>query len=406
MTVKELDPRLIPDEPGVAGAVHGFRRRLGQGELGSLPVVLGLIAVWIYFQVSNSNFLSAGNLTNLMLQIAAMGTIAVGVVLVLLLGEIDLSVGAVSGVAAGVMAVENVKHGVNGNVAILLALLTGAAIGLIHGLWITKLRVPSFVVTLAGLLAWQGALLHVLGNTGTVNITDRSITRLTGTFYSKGISWAIAVIALVLYLGYSYLDRRRRDAAGLAVTPLRNFATRMVWGVAGVIVATAVFTSDRGLPLAVVIFVGLVAVFDLVLKRTRFGRHIYAVGGNAEAARRAGIRVDGIRLTVFVLASTLAAAGGVLAASRLLAVNQSSGAGDLLLTAIASAVIGGTSLFGGRGSAWSALLGALVIGSISNGMDLLGRSSEVKFMVTGAALLVAATIDAVARRGRQAAGRA
>jgi D-xylose transport system permease protein len=180
----------------------------------------------------------------------------------------------------------------------------------------------------------------------------------------------------------------------------------MVWGVAGVIIATAVFTSDRGLPLAVLIFVGLVAVFDLILKRTRFGRHVYAVGGNAEAARRAGIRVEGIRLTVFILGSTLAAAGGVLAASRLLAVNQSSGAGDLLLTAIASAVIGGTSLFGGRGSAWSALLGALVIGSISNGMDLLGKSSEVKFMVTGAALLVAATIDAVARRGRQAAGRA
>jgi D-xylose transport system permease protein len=406
MTVKELDPRLIRDEPGIAGAAKGLRRRLGQGELGSLPVVLGLAAVWIYFQVSNSNFLSAGNLTNLMLQITAMGTIAVGVVLVLLLGEIDLSVGAVSGLAGGVMAVENVNHGVGGNVAIVLALLTGAAVGVIHGLWITKLRVPSFVVTLAGLLAWQGALLHVLGKTGTVNITDHSITRLTGTFYSDGVSWTIAVIALVLYVGYSYLDRRRRTAAGLMVTPMRNFATRMVWGVAGVIIATAVFTSDRGLPLAVLIFVGLVAVFDLILKRTRFGRHVYAVGGNAEAARRAGIRVEGIRLTVFILGSTLAAAGGVLAASRLLAVNQSSGAGDLLLTAIASAVIGGTSLFGGRGSAWSALLGALVIGSISNGMDLLGKSSEVKFMVTGAALLVAATIDAVARRGRQAAGRA
>ena len=406
MTVHSLDPRLVRDAPGWSGLWEGFRRRLRQGELGSLPVVLGLIAVWAYFQLSNSNFLSSGNLTNLMLQIAATGTIAVGVVLVLLLGEIDLSVGAVSGLAGAVMAVLNVQHGVNAELAIVAGLAAGAGVGLIHGLWVTKFRVPSFVVTLAGLLAWQGALLFVLGDTGTVNVTDHGITRLAGTFYSSGVSWTVATIAVGAYVMFVLVDRQRRDKAGLLVPSMVSVAVRLAVVAGGVIAATAVFVADRGLPLAVVIFVGLIGVFDVVTKRTRFGRHIFAVGGNVEAARRSGIKVERVRLAVFVLASTMAAAGGILAASRLLAVNQSSGSGDVLLIAIASAVIGGTSLFGGRGTAWSALLGALVIGSIANGMDLLGKSSEVKFMVTGAALLVAATIDAVARRGRQAAGRA
>jgi D-xylose transport system permease protein len=406
MTVSEIDPRVDRFEPGLAGAARDLWRRLRQGELGSLPVVLGLIAVWIYFQSANSNFLSSGNLTNLMLQIASFGTISVGVVLVLLLGEIDLSVGYVSGLAGATMAVLNVKSDWPAPWAIVAGLAVGAGIGLMQGLWVTKLRVPSFVVTLAGFLAWQGALLHVLGSTGSINVTDETITDLAGTFYSDAIGWALAAIAIGLTVLGVVRRRRRSQAAGLVGVPLRDDLFKVVVVSAGAIVAVAVFNDDRGVPLAGLIFLGFVLVTDFLTRRTVFGRHIYAVGGNAEAARRAGIRVDRVRTVVFVLASAMAAAGGILAASRVLAANQSSGSGDILLNSIAAAVIGGTSLFGGRGSAWSALLGALVIGSIANGMDLIGQPSDIKFMVTGAVLLLAATIDAVSRRGRLASGRA
>jgi len=304
------------------------------------------------------------------------------------------------------MAVLNVKSDWPAVWAIVAGLAVGAGIGLLQGLWVTKLRVPSFVVTLAGFLAWQGALLHVLGETGSINVTDETITDLAGTFYSDAIGWALAAIAIGLTVLGVVRRRRRSQAAGLVGVPLREDLFKVVVVSAGAIVAVAVFNDDRGVPLAGLIFLGFVLVTDFLTRRTVFGRHIYAVGGNAEAARRAGIRVDRVRTVVFVLASTMAAAGGILAASRVLAANQSSGGGDILLNSIAAAVIGGTSLFGGRGSAWSALLGALVIGSIANGMDLIGQKSDIKFMVTGAVLLLAATIDAVSRRGRLASGRA
>ena len=406
MTVSELDPRLIADQPGLAGAWASFRRRLGQGELGSLPVLVGVAVIWAIFAIANPNFLTPGNLTNLVLQLAATGTISLGVVLVLLLGEIDLSVGAVSGVTAAVVAVLNVDHGVAGWLAILIGLAAGAAIGALQGFWVTRFRIPAFVVTLAGLLAWTGALLLVLGDTGTVNLTDSTIVGLANTFFIPLYAWLLALLVAAAYAAAKLLERRRRGAAGLPIPPLRTIVTRMVVLTAGALAAAAVLAADRGLPLALVIFTGLVALVDLLIRRTRFGRHVLAVGGNAEAARRAGIRVDNVRLVVFTLASTLAAAGGILAASRLFAVSQSSGASDTLLNAIAAAVIGGTSLWGGRGSAYSALLGGLVIFSISNGMDLLGVQSSTKFIVTGAVLLLAATVDAVSRRGRQAAGRA
>ncbi len=369
-------------------------------------MIIGIAVIWLIFWIANDRFLTPGNLTNLILQLAAIGTISLGVVLVLLLGEIDLSVGAASGLAAAVVAVLSVKQGVSGPLAILAGLAAGAAIGLVQGFWVTRFRIPAFVVTLAGLLAWQGALLFVLGETGTVNLTDKAITGLTNTFFIPRYAWLLAVFAIVAYAGAKLLERRTRVAAGLPAPPMRALVTRIVVIAVVLLAAAAVLAADRGLPLAAVIFIGVVVVFDQLIKRTRFGRHILAVGGNAEAAHRAGIKVNNVRLLVFVLASTLAAAGGILAASRLFAVNQSSGASDLLLNVVAAAVIGGTSLFGGRGSAYSALLGALVIGSISNGMDLLGVSSDKKFMVTGAVLLLAATVDALSRRGRQAHGRA
>ena len=389
-----------PENPALA-----FVRRFVAGDLGELRVIVGLIVIWAIFQIQEDRFLSSTNLTNLVLQITAIGLVSVGVVLVLLLGEIDLSVGAVSGLCAAIMAVLTVKEGWSPYVAIAAAILAGTAIGLFQGFVFTRFGVPSFVVTLAGLLAWQGAHLEVLGSTGTINVTDSVITGLTSTFYEGATGWVIALVAFGAYAAGVLLGRRQRVKAGLPVRNIGSVVLPLALAAAAVIAATAVLTDDRGVPLALLILVGFVAFFQYVTTRTRFGRHIFAVGGNAEAARRAGIPVTRVRVVVFAIASSMAAIGGIMAASRLLAVNQSSGGGDFLLLAIAGPVIAGTSLFGGRGSVLTALLGALVIGSISNGMDLLALESSVKFMVTGAVLLAAVVIDAIARRERQAEGR-
>jgi len=380
-------------------------RRLAEGELGSLRVLIVLAVIWTIFTIANDRFLTAVNLTNLALQIAAVGTISVGVVLVLLLGEIDLSVGAVSGLAAAVTATLSVKSGWGAWPAIAAGLACGAVIGLLQGTVATRLGIPSFVVTLAGLLGWQGALLAVLGNAGTLNIADPSITSLAGTFFSDLAGWLVAAVCIAAIVLSTLGRRRRRLAVGLEVEPAAVIGLRVGASSAAVLIAVAIVNADRGLPLALVILVGLVVVVHGLITRTSFGKHVFAVGGNAEAARRAGINVARVRTIVFVLCSTLAAFGGILAASRLLAVNQSSGSGDLLLLAIAGPVIAGVSLFGGRGSVWGALLGALVIGSIANGMDLLALESSVKFMVTGGVLLAAVALDAVGRQRRQAHGR-
>ncbi|MCU1501368.1 MAG: ribose transporter permease [Ilumatobacteraceae bacterium] len=401
-----VDPRLIAARPGVKGAINDIGRKITQGELGNIPVVVALIGVWAYFWFENHRFISAGNLTNLMLQLAAGGTIAIGVVLVLLLGEIDLSVGAISGFAAAVMVVLNLRHGWPAWFAIVAALVVGGIVGLVQGFWVTRIRVPAFIVTLAGQLALTGGLLAVLGKTGSIYITNSTIISLGQTFYSDTTSWIVAIALAVAYVGFTLRDRAKRRSAGLVLAPARNVVFRLTMVVGGLLAATLVFVLDRGLPLVVVIFLGLVMIVDIVLRRTPFGRHVFAVGGNAEAARRAGINVKQIRLTIFIVASMLAAAGGVLAAARGTSVNQSSGQGTVLLYAVGAAVIGGTSLFGGRGTAWAALLGSLVIQSVDNGMALLNKSTNVRYIVTGAVLLVAVTIDAVARRGRTSAGRA
>jgi D-xylose transport system permease protein len=379
-------------------------RRFVQGDLASLRVVLGLAVIWVIFQSQNDRFLSAENLTNLMLQITAVGLISIGIVFVLLLGEIDLSVGAVSGLAAAVMTVLNIRHGWDPYLAIAAGVLVGTGIGVLQGFLFSRFGVPSFVVTLAGLLAWQGALLQVLGSTGTLNITDPKITGLANTFYSDTVGWVFSVVVIAAYAGTVLIGYRRRVAQGLE----EGMAALLIKIAAVAVVAIVVVTilnSDRGVPLALLILLAFVFGMEYVAKRTTFGRHVFAVGGNAEAARRAGINIERVRIACFAISGTMAAIGGILAASRLLAVNQSSGGSELLLLAIAGPVIAGTSLFGGRGAVWTALLGALVIGSISNGMDLLALSSAVKFMVTGGVLLIAVLIDAIARRQRQAVGR-
>jgi D-xylose transport system permease protein len=269
---------------------------------------------------------------------------------------------------------------------------------------ITRFRIPSFVVTLAVSLTLVGLQLYVLGATGTLNLPNNFVTALTSTFFPPAIGWAIGAAFVVISVVLAVLGRNRRKAAGLRAGTLRGLILQQVLIAAAIVAAIFVFNQDRGLPLVVCIVVGLALIFAYLTERTRFGRHMFAVGGNSEAARRAGIRIDNVRVLVFVTASTLAAAGGILAASRLYAVNQSSGGSDLLLMAIAGPVIAGTSLFGGRGSVWSALLGAIVIGSIANGMDLLALSSSVKYIVTGLVLIAAVTVEAVTRLRRARAG--
>jgi D-xylose transport system permease protein len=402
----ERDPRVILEQRGVRGLLADYRRRFREGDIGQLPVIVGLIVIWsVFYQATNGTFWTSFNLVNLTIQMAAVGTISVGVVLVLLLGEIDLSVGIVSGLCASVMAVLTVQKGWSAEAAVLGGVLTGTAVGVFQGVWITRFGIPSFVVTLAGLIGWQGALLYVLGRTGTINLNDRFIVGLAGTYVKGAMAFVVALLFLAYVAGGPVITQLRRRAAGLTVQPLLFVVVRAAILCIVVVAVVAKLNSDRGIGLGLIFLVGLVVVMDYILRRTRFGRMIFAIGGNAEAARRAGIPVQRVRVMVFVIASTLAAWGGILGASRLRAVNQSAGQGDVLLNAIAAAVIGGTSLFGGRGSVWAALLGIIVIQSISNGMDLLSLQSSIKFMITGGVLLTAVTIDAVIRRGRQASGR-
>jgi D-xylose transport system permease protein len=405
--MSDAAPPVETSEEGVKERLNvgEMLRRIVQGDLSSVRVVFGLIVIAIIFQVQEDRFLSAQNLTNLMLQITAIGLISVGIVFVLLLGEIDLSVGAVSGLAAAIMAVLNVKHGWNPYLAIAAAICAGAAIGAAQGSLFSRFAVPSFVVTLAGLLAWQGALLLVLGNTGSLNLTTSKITGLANITYGDTVGWIFAAIAIAAYGAVLLIGYRRRQAAGIGDSNPLAMILKFAVAAVVVIAAVAIFNSDRGTPLAVLILVAFVVGMQYVATGTTFGRHVFAVGGNAEAARRAGIRVNGVRIAVFTLAGSMAAIGGIMAASRLFAVNQNSGGNELLLLAIAGPVIAGTSLFGGRGSVWTALLGALVIGSISNGMDLLSLESSVKFMVTGGVLLLAVLVDAVARNQRRTSGR-
>jgi D-xylose transport system permease protein len=393
-----------PAETSVRTSLGSLWGRISSGDVGSLPVILGLILIWGVFDYLNPNFLTPRNLTNLTVQVTDMGIISVGIVLVLLLGEIDLSVGSVYGLGSSVMAVLSVKHGMSAVPAIAGGILTGTAIGTLQGFWFTRFRIPSFVVTLAGLLTWLGAQLLVLGETGTINIYDPNIDQLAGKFFAPNLGWALAAIVIVVLGADVFIRRRRRTSAGLPPAGLLGEAAKFAVVALVVLGATYVLAGDRGIPLALLILLAFIVVFDLITTRTRFGRHIFAVGGNAEAARRAGISVNGIRVAVFALSGTMAAAAGIMGASRLFAVNYSSGSGDVLLNAIAAAVIGGTSLFGGRGTVWSALTGALVIGSINNGLALLSVTADIKYMITGGVLLAAVTIDAVARQGRQRAG--
>ncbi|MGL5927501.1 MAG: sugar ABC transporter permease [Dermatophilaceae bacterium] len=401
------DERLIASQ-GLGGWLSATLSRLRSGDLGSLPVVVGLVLIWGVFYALNPAFLSSRNLVNLTIQMVPVGVIAIGIVLVLLLGEIDLSVGSMSGLSAAVLAVMFVNNGVSIWVSLLAALGVGALSGLLYGLLFNRFGVPSFVITLAGLLALLGLQLRVLGTDGTINIPfESSLVRFASQqFLPDAVSFALAVALPALYLLTRLRANARRSQAGLSTVPVLMLAIRAGGLAALLLVAVTVLGRDRGVSVMVLTFLGLVVLMDLAIRRTTWGRSVLAIGGNVEAARRAGINVRRVYLSVFTLCSTFAALGGILAAARLASANQSSGGADTNLNAIAAAVIGGTSLFGGRGSAYSALLGILVIWSISNGLDLLSVEANVKFIVTGAVLLLAVVIDSLSRRSRAAAGRA
>ncbi|MDJ0380237.1 sugar ABC transporter permease [Streptomyces sp. G-G2] len=403
-----VDPRLLVREQGLAGYMNEFGRKLKAGDLGSVPVVLGLIIIWSIFQSLNSHFLGPENLTNIAITMTATGMMAVGIIFVLLLGEIDLSVGSVSGVSGAIVAVLAVTHGVNEWLAVLAAIAGGALIGSLHGFFFAKIGAPAFAVTLSGLLFWSGAMLQILGSNGTVNIDSEGVVgQLTTYFFSDvAIGYGLAAVAVAGYFLATFSDARRREAAGVPSRPLGEVLLRTGLLAVFTFGPAIVFNQYKGLPLAVVLFLLALVGTDFVLRRTSFGRQVFALGGSVEASRRAGINVNRVRITVFAIAGTFAAIGGLFWASKIAAANQSAGAGDLLMNVIAAAVIGGTSLFGGRGRTWNALLGVMVITSIQYGLALEGIATPIQYMITGAVLLATVVIDSVTRKTQKTAGRA
>ncbi|CAM5613655.1 ABC transporter permease [Streptomyces avidinii] len=406
--IPAVDPRLLVREQGLAGYVNEFGRKLKAGDLGSVPVVIGLIIIWSIFQGLNSNFLGPENLTNIAITMTATGMMAVGIIFVLLLGEIDLSVGSVSGVSGAIVAVLAVTHGVNEWLAMAAAIAGGALIGSIHGFFFARIGAPAFAVTLSGLLFWSGAMLQILGSNGTINLDSEGVVgQLTTYFFSDvAVGYGLAALAVAGYFAAGFFDARRREAAGVPSRPLGEIVLRTALLAVFTFGPAIVFNQYKGLPLAVVLFLLALVATDFVLRRTSFGRQIFALGGSVEASRRAGINVNRVRITVFAIAGTFAAIGGLFWASKIAAANQSAGAGDLLMNVIAAAVIGGTSLFGGRGRTWNALLGVMVITSIQYGLALEGIATPIQYMITGAVLLATVVIDSITRKTQKTAGRA
>jgi D-xylose transport system permease protein len=403
-----IDPRLLVREQGFAGYIGEFRRKMRAGDLGATPVVIGLIVICAIFQSLNSAFLGAENLNNIFVAMVATGMMSVGIIFVLLLGEIDLSVGSVSGVSAAITAVMSVTHGVNEWVAVLAALAAGAVIGALHGFFFARIGAPAFAVTLAGLLFWNGFMLQVLGSNGTINIDGDGVVGKLTTYYFSDVAaaYGLAFVAVAGYFLSAFLGNRRREAAGIPSRPLSELVLRTVLLAIAAFAVAIMFNQYKGLPLAVLLFAIVLIATDFVLRRTSYGRKIFALGGSVEASRRAGINVTAVRVSVFAVAGLFAAVGGLFWASKIAAANQSAGSGDLLMNVIAAAVIGGTSLFGGRGRTWNALLGVLVITSIQYGLALQGIATPIQYMITGGVLLATVVIDSVTRKTQKSAGRA
>ena len=393
---------------GVASSMRAFFESVRSGDLGSLPVVVGLVVIWTVFTIINPIFLSPNNLVNLLFDCATVGVISLGIVCVLMLGEIDLSVGSMSGVGSALLGVLWVNQGVPLFFAIGAALCVGAAIGVIYALLRTKMGMPSFVSTLAGLLALLGFQLFLLGSTGSINLPYGSEFVNFGQLMvmPDWVSHSFALIPGVVIFVMGVKGRNQRQQANLSASSFGRILFKAITITCALEIVVVYLNLGRGVPWMFGVFILLVVIMDYALTRTKWGRSMFAVGGNAEAARRAGINVRKVYMSAFILCATLATLGGILAASRLASASQQAGTGDVNLNAIAAAVIGGTSLFGGRGSAWSALLGIIVISSIANGLTLLNLSSAHRYMITGAVLAIAVIIDSLARQSRVSHGRA
>jgi D-xylose transport system permease protein len=404
--VAELRQPDVPDS--LAGLMRQRWEALKAGDVGSLPVLIFMVAIVVFFTLKVSVFFSAVNFDNLLPQMTQVTVMAIGVVFVLLIGEIDLSIGYLSGLAAVVLAelqLPGSGHDYAWWVAILGALAVGAIIGAIQGSFVAFLGVPSFVVTLAGLLAWQGVIIQMLGTQGVITIYDRQINDISLKFFSDRAGWALAGLVTAGFVVAALVRVVSRRRSGLRVGhPLVLLWPVIFWSGAAWL-GVAIANHDRGVPLAGVLMVALLVFWTYIAQRTTFGRHVYAVGGNAEAARRAGINVAFIRVAVFTISGTMAAVGGIVAASFLQSVDLTAGSGTILLDAIAAAVIGGTSLFGGRGFVKAALLGALITQTAQNGIDLVGYSDAIKDIVVATILLAAVTLDTISRRRLARSGR-
>jgi D-xylose transport system permease protein len=394
--------------------VRGYVGRVRGGDVGALPAILGLLVLCATFAIMRPSFMSAGNFANLFTQGAAVTVIAMGLVFILLLGEIDLSAGFASGVCAAVLAVLMTNHGWPWYVAVVAALVTGAVIGLALGVLVAKLGVPSFVVTLAAFLAFQGIVLMLINDGSNISVRDETILAIANKNVPPLAGWLILIVGIIGYAAVQLWQTRGRVKRGLAADPISliTFRVAVLTAIAGTAVyvlnlersRNAIVVSLKGVPIVVPIIVALLIGWTFVLRRTAYGRHIYAVGGNREASRRAGINVDRIRISAFVICSTMAAVGGVIAASRANSVDANTGGSNVLLYAVGAAVIGGTSLFGGKGRVLDAVIGGAVVAVIDNGMGLMGYSAGVKYVVTGLVLLLAAGVDALSRKRAAATG--
>ena len=383
--------------------LHERLRALAAGDLGPLPVIIGLAAVWIFFQTQNSNFLTSRNLSNLTLQMAVTAILAMAVVLVMVSGEIDLSLGSVTGVTSALLGILLTNHHWSVYTALAATFALGLGIGLLQGTITVLVGVPSFIVTLGGFLAWAGVQLSLIGPAGNLPVNNNTIAAIGNSYLGHTTAWLLATATILVLAGVELLRLREWRHAG-APRPIIRSVLHLLLIAGGLSGVVAFLNSNFGVPYVLVLFLTVAAVLGWIMRRTFFGRYIYAVGGNREASRRAGVPVGAIRIAVLGLSGLLAGLAGVVSTSNLYATSANTGGSILLLEAIAAAVIGGTSLFGGRGRIYQALLGTLVIASVHNGLGLLGKAASTEDIATGTILVLAVSLDALNRRRRAVTG--
>ncbi len=376
---------------------------LAAGDLGPLPVIIGLAAVWIFFQTQNSNFLTSRNLSNLTLQMAVTAILAMAVVLVMVTGEIDLSLGSVTGVTSALLGILLTNHHWSVATALVATFALGLGIGLLQGAITVLVGVPSFIVTLGGFLAWAGVQLALIGPAGNLPVNNNTIATIGNSYLGHTTAWLLAAATIVVLAGIEVLRLREWRRADSPRPVLRSVLRLSLIG-CGLIGVVAFLNGNFGVPYVLVLFLSVAALLGWITRRTFFGRYLYAVGGNREASRRAGVPVSAIRIAVLGLSGLLAGLAGVVSTSNLYATSANTGGSILLLEAIAAAVIGGTSLFGGRGRIYQALLGTLVIASVHNGLGLLGKAASTEDIATGTILVLAVSLDALNRRRRAVTG--